>query len=70
VLQRQWEISRLYAMFATPVGYLIDKEGIIAAEAASGPEAILALLADAASSTNGREGKGTRRLQEVRSRRR
>ena len=35
VLQRKWEISRLYAMFATPVGYLIDEEGTIAAEVAA-----------------------------------
>jgi len=25
VLQRQWEVSRLYAMFATPIAYLIDE---------------------------------------------
>jgi peroxiredoxin len=24
VLQKQWEVSRKYAMFATPVGYLIN----------------------------------------------
>ena len=44
VLQRRWEISKLYAMFATPVGYLMDEEGVIAAEVAVGAEAILALL--------------------------
>lgn len=43
-LQRQWEISRLYGMFATPMGYLIDEEGVIEAEVAVGVEAILALL--------------------------
>ena len=43
-LQRQWEISRLYGMFATPIGFLIDEEGIIAAPVAVGPDRILALL--------------------------
>ena len=27
VLQRHWEISRDYAVFATPVGYLVDAKG-------------------------------------------
>lgn len=44
VLQQQWEVSRDYAMFATPVAYLIDENGVIAAEVATGVEAILALL--------------------------
>jgi peroxiredoxin len=44
VLQRQWEISREYGMFATPVGYRIDAQGIIAGEAAVGVEPILALF--------------------------
>ena len=43
VLQRQWEISRLYGMFATPVGYLIDQDGVIAADVAVGADGILAL---------------------------
>ncbi|MGH6839736.1 MAG: peroxiredoxin family protein [Methylocella sp.] len=44
VLQRQWEISREYGIFATPVGYFIDEQGIIAADVAVGSEAILALV--------------------------
>src|SRR5215204_3875129 len=36
VLQRRWEISRDYAMFATPIAYLIDEQGVIAAEVAMG----------------------------------
>lgn len=43
VLQRHWEISRQYGMFATPIAYLIDEEGIIAAEVAVGGEQIVAL---------------------------
>ena len=45
VLQQQWEISRGYAMFATPVAYLIDEAGVIVHEVAAGSDAILALLA-------------------------
>lgn len=48
VLQKHWELSRLYAMFATPIAYLIDEEGVIAAEVATGPDAILTLLTTAA----------------------
>ena len=49
VLQRQWEISKLYAMFATPIAYLIDEQGVIAAPVAKGPDAILGLLSQCAS---------------------
>jgi peroxiredoxin len=48
VLQRQWETSRRYAMFATPVAYLIDETGIILEDLAVGVEAILALMTKAA----------------------
>jgi peroxiredoxin len=44
VLQRQWEISRLYGMFATPIAYLINEQGIIAADVAVGVNPILALF--------------------------
>jgi len=44
VLQRQREVSRLYRMFATPVGFLVDEQGVIAAPAAIGAERILALM--------------------------
>ena len=43
-LQAHWEISRLYANFATPVAYLIDQHGRIASGVAEGATAILALL--------------------------
>jgi len=43
VMQQQWEISKKYGMFATPIGYLIDEEGIVAADVAVGVEPILAL---------------------------
>ncbi|MBC7854589.1 MAG: TlpA family protein disulfide reductase [Pirellulaceae bacterium] len=43
VLQKQWEISLKYAKFATPIGYLIDEQGILASDVAVGVEPILAL---------------------------
>jgi peroxiredoxin len=43
VLQEQWKLSREYAKFATPIAYLIDGEGRIAANVALGTDAILAL---------------------------
>jgi peroxiredoxin len=46
VLQKKWEISKLYGMFATPVGYLIDEEGKTLADVAVGADAILGLLHD------------------------
>jgi peroxiredoxin len=45
VLQQRWEISRRYAMFATPIAYLIDERGIIGHDVAVGVESILALMA-------------------------
>jgi peroxiredoxin len=51
VLQQQWEISRLYAMFATPMAYLIDEDGIIAYDVAAGVEPIVKLLSEIANKT-------------------
>ncbi len=45
VLQKQWEVSRLYGIFSTPVGYLIDENGVIVRDVAVGADAILQLLA-------------------------
>jgi len=47
VLQQQWEISRRYAMFATPVAYLIDEAGVIAHDVAAGTEALRDLMSRA-----------------------
>ena len=46
VLQQRWEISRLYAMFATPMAYLIDEAGVVVRNAVVGVEPILDLMAD------------------------
>jgi peroxiredoxin len=48
LLQRQWEVSRDYAMFATPVGYLISRDGVVASPVAIGADAILDLASGAA----------------------
>lgn len=45
VLQRSWEISRAYAMFATPIGYLVGEDGVLVEDVAVGGNAILALAA-------------------------
>lgn len=43
-LLSHWEISKAYGMFATPIAFLIDEDGIVSAPVAKGPDAILALL--------------------------
>jgi len=48
VLQQHWEISRCYAMFATPIAYLIDDAGIIAQDVAVGDDGIRKLMIAAA----------------------
>lgn len=55
VLQRNWEISLQYAMFATPVGYLIDERGVLGSDVAEGLDAILALAASPSASFNGHQ---------------
>jgi peroxiredoxin len=51
VLQQQWEISRRYAMFATPIAYLIDEQGVIAQDVAVGTDAIQKLISNYSPST-------------------
>jgi peroxiredoxin len=41
VLQKHWEISREYRIFATPVGYLLDEEGILISDVLIGVDAIV-----------------------------
>jgi peroxiredoxin len=55
VMQKQWEISLRYAMFATPIGYLIDEQGLIIRDVAVGVEPILALAEEAAGAPAGLE---------------
>jgi peroxiredoxin len=58
-LQRRWEVSREYEMFATPIGYLIDERGMIAADVGVGADAILALAASPAILANASSGGET-----------
>ena len=44
VLQRHWEISRIYGMFATPIAYLIGGNGLLASDVTVGEPAILGLV--------------------------
>jgi peroxiredoxin len=44
LLQRRWEVSKKYAMFGTPLAYLVGDDGAIAADVAVGDDAILALV--------------------------
>lgn len=44
VVQQNWEISRRYATFGTPVAYFIDEEGVIRGKIAEGPGAVVKLL--------------------------
>jgi peroxiredoxin len=45
VLQQSWEISRAYGMFSTPIGYLVDEDGVLVDNVAVGGNRILALAA-------------------------
>jgi peroxiredoxin len=42
-LQSGWKLSKKYGIFATPVAFLVDQEGVIEREVARGPREILAL---------------------------
>jgi len=44
VLQKKWELSKQYGIFATPVAFLINEEGVIARDVAVGADAILELI--------------------------
>ncbi|HEX5414271.1 MAG TPA: hypothetical protein VFZ25_01310, partial [Chloroflexota bacterium] len=52
-MQRHWEVSRAYAMFKTPIGYLVDPNGVIAEDVAVGGDAVLALARGAAARAGG-----------------
>ncbi len=45
LLQRSWEVSKQYGMFATPIAFLIDEDGVIAERVAMGGPAICELAA-------------------------
>jgi peroxiredoxin len=45
-LQRHWDTSKDYGMFAVPIAYMIDEDGVLVSNAAVGPEPILELAAE------------------------
>ena len=47
ILQDRWKLSRAYGIFATPVAFLIDEQGMIARHVAAGADEILALAQEA-----------------------
>jgi peroxiredoxin len=49
VLQSGWRLSKEYGIFATPVAFLVDEEGVIERDVARGPTEILALAREALS---------------------
>jgi peroxiredoxin len=44
VLQERWNLSKEYGIFAVPVAFLVDEEGVIAEGVARGVEEILAMV--------------------------
>jgi peroxiredoxin len=46
VLQERWKLSREYGIFGTPVGFLINEEGVIAQDVGKGADEILALAGE------------------------
>jgi peroxiredoxin len=49
VMQDRWKLSKEYGIFATPVAFLIGKDGVIEQNVAEGGDKILALAAKASS---------------------
>lgn len=47
VLQKGWNLSKQYGIFATPVAFLIDEEGVIARDVARGKDEIVGIARDA-----------------------
>jgi peroxiredoxin len=51
VIQPGWSLSKQYGIFATPVAFLVDRDGRVAAEVAKGSEEVLALARQALAPT-------------------
>jgi peroxiredoxin len=47
LVQQGWQLSKQYGIFATPVAFLIDEEGVVAREVARGKDEIVALAPEA-----------------------
>jgi peroxiredoxin len=57
VMQKQWELSLKYGMFATPIGYLVDRNGVLLSDVAVGTEPILQLACLTEPTTTDGEGQ-------------
>lgn len=44
VLQKKWELSKQYGIFATPIAFLVDEQGVIEQPVGQGAAGILALV--------------------------
>ena len=47
VLQKGWNLSKQYGIFATPVAFLVDEEGVIARDVARGKDEIVGIAREA-----------------------
>ena len=50
-VQERWKLSKQYGIFATPVAFLIDKDGVILRDVAKGADDIMALAHESLAST-------------------
>ncbi|MET0623679.1 MAG: TlpA disulfide reductase family protein [Pyrinomonadaceae bacterium] len=53
VLQDRWRLSKEYGIFATPVGFLIDEQGVVARDVGTGADEILALARESLKTQKG-----------------
>lgn len=61
VRQERWDLSKRYGIFATPVAFLIDRDGRIARDVARGTDEILALAQETlATGKAGHDGRAVR----------
>jgi peroxiredoxin len=58
VLQRHWEISMLYGMFATPIAYLIDEQGVLVTDVLVGSQPIQDAMASLTKQNSIRAAEG------------
>jgi peroxiredoxin len=62
-LQKRWEVSGAYGVYATPVGFLIDERGVIVRDVAMGLESIMALAEAGLALDTGKELENGRAIR-------
>ena len=62
-MQKGWEISLKYGIFATPVAFLINEQGVVIRDVAQGMDAILALAREGIARTSGKEREHERAVR-------